>query len=147
MVYTLQTTNLNILKVKGRPDIFLNLEIIKKIVGIILILLGLHWGIIGLVSGLVVSSYISFFLNSHYSGRLINYPVIEQLTDIAPYFLVSILMAALAYLVKFLFQLNDWGLLLIQSGVAIVSYVLLTLLFRLEAFKELRAISSLLKNK
>ncbi len=146
MLYTLQTTNLNILKVKGRSDLYLRLEIIKKIIGVAFIVVGLYWGIYGLVVSLVATAYVSYFINSYYSGNLINYPVREQLVDLAPYFGASVMMAFAAYLLKFILPLGDVGMLLCQGTVAIASYFLFSLLFKLDALTELRLISGSLLN-
>jgi len=147
MLYTLQTTNLNILKVKGRSDIFFRLEVAKKIIGIILIFLGLIWGIYGLVASLVLSSYISFFINSYFSGRLIHYPVKEQLMDLLPYLFASIVMAALSYGLKFFLPFGDVGMLICQGTMALVSYILISLWLKLSAVAELKLIVDSFINK
>ncbi len=147
MLYTLQTTNLNILKVKGRSDLYLRLEIVKKIIGVAFILVGLYWGIYGLVISMVATAYVSYFINSYYSGRLINYPVREQLADLAPYLVASVIMALAAYLLKFILPFGDVGMLLCQGSVAVATYFLFSLLFKLDAVNELRLIASSLINK
>lgn len=146
MLYTLQTTNLNILKVKGRSDLYLKLEFVKKIIGVAFIVVGLFWGIYGLIVSLVVSAYVSYLINSYYSGKLISYPVAEQLLDLAPYLLSSLVMAAAAYSIKLVVPFGDVGMLLSQATVAAVTYFLVSLLLRLDAINELKLITeSLLK--
>ena len=105
MLYPLHAMNLNILKVKGRSDIFLNLEIIKKIIAIFPIFLGIFIGIEVMLWGSVVVSFLSYFLNAHYSGRLINYAMKDQIKDISPSFLISFFMAAIVYLEGFVFTM------------------------------------------
>ena len=147
MLYTLQTTNLNILKVKGRSDLYLKLEFVKKIIGVAFIVIGLFWGIYGLIVSLVVSAYVSYLINSYYSGKLISYPVAEQLLDLAPYLLSSLVMAAAAYSVKLVVPFGDVGMLLSQATVAAVTYFLVSLLLRLDAINELKLIAESLYKK
>ena len=82
MLYPLHAINLNILKVKGRSDVFLKLEVIKKVLAIFPILVGVYLGIEMMLWGSVIISVISYFLNAYYSASLINYSVYEQLKDI-----------------------------------------------------------------
>ena len=89
MLYPLHAINLNILKVKGRSDVFLKLEVIKKVLAIFPILVGVYLGIEMMLWGSVIISVISYFLNAYYSASLINYSVYEQLKDIFPSFIVS----------------------------------------------------------
>ena len=89
MLYPLHAINLNILQVKGRSDLFLKLEVIKKIVAILPIVLGITLGIKFMLWGAVCTSVISFFLNSYYSGHLVNYSTMNQIKDIFPTFLIA----------------------------------------------------------
>lgn len=91
--------NLNILKVKGRSDILLKVEIIKKLLGVILIIVSLPFHVIGLVTSLTVFSFMSFTINMYYSGELISYPMREQLKDIA---LLVALGAAIFFILYFI---------------------------------------------
>lgn len=93
MLYPLHAINLNILQVKGRSDLFLKLEIIKKIIAVGPIVVGIFYGIEYMLCGSVVTSFIAYFLNSYYSADLINYPTKEQLKDIFPTFAVSLIVA------------------------------------------------------
>ncbi len=76
--------NLNILKVKGRSDIFLYLEIAKKVIGSVFIIGGVYFGVMGMVIALSVFSILSYIIDMHFSGRIIEYKVFEQLNDIFP---------------------------------------------------------------
>lgn len=100
MLFPLHAINLNILQVKGRSDLFLRLEIAKKFILSILIMIVLFFklGIIGLIAALVLFSYISYFVNSYYSKVLISYSITEQLADIIPIFMISVFMAVVVYL-------------------------------------------------
>src|SRR5690606_36510613 len=74
ILYPLHAYNLNILNVKGRSDLFLKLEVIKKIIIVLAIIFALPYGIIALLYGQVFISIIVYFINSHYSGKFIGYP-------------------------------------------------------------------------
>ncbi|WP_296122498.1 lipopolysaccharide biosynthesis protein [uncultured Bacteroides sp.] len=94
MLYPLHAINLNILQVKGRSDLFLKLEIIKKIIAVGPVAIGVFYGIEYMLWGGVLTSFIAYFLNSYYSAELIHYPTKEQLKDIFPTFAVSLIVAA-----------------------------------------------------
>lgn len=93
MIYTMHTSNLNILKVKGRSDLFLYLEIIKKSIVVVAILVGLRWGIIGLIVGQICTSFISFFINAFFTGKLIGYTIPNQIKDVSQTFILTLIMA------------------------------------------------------
>jgi O-antigen/teichoic acid export membrane protein len=136
MLYNLQTTNLNILKVKGRSDLVLRLEVIKKMIIVIAIVIGIQWGIQGLIIGMVVTSYINYFINSYYSGLLINYSVKEQITDISPYLAISATMAIGTFLFGLLFKDHELLQLIGQLLVAAAIYLSLCKILKLEALLE-----------
>lgn len=97
MLYPLHAINLNILQVKGRSDLFLKLEIIKKIIAVVPIIVGIFYGIESMLWGSVSISIIAYFLNSYYSAGLIHYSTKEQLKDVFPAFLVSLIVAAVMW--------------------------------------------------
>ncbi len=102
MLYPLHAINLNILQVKGRSDLFLKLEVIKKIIAIVPIMIGVFCGIEYMLWGGVLTSFIAYFLNSHYSAGLIYYPTKEQIKDILPTFLISSVVASVMWMLSFL---------------------------------------------
>jgi teichuronic acid exporter len=93
MLYPLHALNLNMILVKGRSDLFLKLEIVKKVMLIPLIVIAIQWGVIGLIGAQIAGSYIAYFINCYYSGRLIGYPMREQIVDILPAMGIAVLMA------------------------------------------------------
>lgn len=125
MLYPINAINLNILQVKGRSDLFLKLEIIKKVLGIltIAIMLVLGFRIIGLLWGLVLNSYIEYFLNIYYANTLIKYSIKEQLKDIYPSFFISIIMGIIVYFVGITLPFNNIIILLIQIILGMLIYV------------------------
>jgi len=142
MLYPLHAINLNILQVKGRSDLFLKLEIIKKasFTAIIIIVLFLKLGIIGLLWGSVLSSYISYFINTIYSKKLISYSIKDQIKDILPSFLLSFTMGAIVYITGILMPGGDLIKLLVQTLIGFTAYIGLSKLFKI---KELDIVKDL----
>lgn len=124
MLFPLHAINLNILQVKGRSDLFLKLEIIKKIIAVGPIVIGILYGIEYMLCGSVVNSFIAYFLNSHYSANLINYPTKEQMKDVFPTFVVSLLVATVMWSLSFI-QISYYILLPIQifTGLLLAFFV------------------------
>ena len=75
------------LQVQGRSDIFLILEVVKKIIAIGPICLGIFVDIYWMLVGSIVIGIISFFLNSYYTGKKLGYSSWQQLKDVAPSYL------------------------------------------------------------
>lgn len=142
--YPLHAYNLNILKVKGRSDLFLKLEFIKKSLSIIGILLVIPFGIYGLLYFQLFFNVIAFYINSIYSGKLINYPVREQVTDILPAIVLSAITGWFCSMLDaFLlntFHFSDIVRLIIDSAFFFTLYLGVSYLIQLNAmcdFKQL----------
>jgi O-antigen/teichoic acid export membrane protein len=137
LLYPLHVINLNLLEALGRSDLFLRLEIIKKLLVVINIATTWRWGISAMIYGMIAVSIICYYLNSYYTRVLIGYPLREQLRDLFPYFVLAALMGTAVYAVGLLPFPNHWSRLLAQTTVGIVIYVCLCRLFRLPAFMEI----------
>lgn len=114
MFYPLSALNLNMLKVQGRSDLFLKLEIIKKTLSIPTIVIGIIWGIKIMIAGMIFNSIISYFLNSYWSGRLIGYSVKQQVIDILPSFILALSVCSLIFSLGIFIQLHHFLVLIIQ---------------------------------
>ncbi len=99
ITHHLNSLNFNILLVVGRPDLSLKLEIYKKINITIGIIIGIQFGIYGLVISQVVTAYIAILINSYYSKLLIDYSIIDQLFDIKRSFLFAIAMGLAVFFI------------------------------------------------
>lgn len=95
MLYPIHAYNLNILKVYGRSDLFLKLEVIKKIIITISILVAFQFGVMGLVWSSVFTSFAALGVNMYYSSKLINYSILQQIKDLGLTFVIAILMGIL----------------------------------------------------
>ncbi len=140
MLFPLHALNLNILNVKGRSDLFLRLEIIKKILAVPVIIAGIAMGIKALLAGLIIISVISYFINSYYSARLISYPVREQLADILPSFLLALVIAGLVFPVSLIGGTGQLPLFVIQLVLMILLSVVLSKALKLNGYIEIRAV-------
>lgn len=125
MLYPLHAINLNILQVKGRSDLFLLIEIIKKTVWTVLILASIVFGqgIIGLIVAAVLSSYIALYINTYFSAREIDYSAKEQLMDLLPMFLLSIIMGIIVTSIGAVLPVNHLMKLTCQVGIGFVVYI------------------------
>lgn len=104
ILYPINSYNLNILKVKGRSDLYLKLEVYKKILITISILIAIQFGIYGLLYSQLVLAVVSFFINSYYTGRFINYTAWQQSKDIFPILVLATLCGAAVFLVDNLLE-------------------------------------------
>ncbi len=115
LLYPVHSINLNVLTVMGRSDLFLKLEIIKKIIGTIPIVIGIFLGIKVMLWAGVVSSFLCFAINAHYSEKLINYSFLNQFKDIIPFIIVSTFIAGLVYCISLLSLTYLWTIILQAS--------------------------------
>ena len=149
MLYPLHAINLNMLQVQGRSDLFLRLEIIKKSISVLPLLLGIFVDIYWMLGGSVITGFISYYLNAYYSGRFLNYSIKEQIKDILPSFLVALTMALAVYALSFI-DIAPLLLLILQLAVGLIMTVALCEITKLEAYIELKNIllsyTSKLKN-
>ena len=99
ILYPLHSLNLNMLKIKGRSDLFLKLEIIKKIFVVPVIFVGISIGIKSMIVGMIIFSLVAYILNSHWSGKLINYSIKEQILDILPSFFLASIMGVVVFVI------------------------------------------------
>lgn len=103
IMYPLHSYNLNILKVKGRSDLFLKLEIIKKVICVIGIICVIPFGIYGLLYFQLGFGFIGYYINSIYSGKIIDYPIGEQIQDLFPSIFLSAVTGGLSYFLDIFF--------------------------------------------
>ncbi|MEK5208044.1 lipopolysaccharide biosynthesis protein [Psychrobacillus sp. FSL H8-0510] len=138
MLYPIHVLNLNILQVKGRSDLFLLLEILKKVMITILISLALYLnlGILGLIWTAIIDSFISLFINTYFSARLIDYSTKNQFKDLAPMFFISILMGALVFLAGYILPNLPFIKLICQIFIGIIVYIIFSKIFRVKQLSE-----------
>lgn len=136
MFWPVHSANLNAIKAMGRSDLYLRLEILKKIIGIGLLLCTVKISVMAMACSLLISSFASQVINSYPNGKLLNYRYLEQLRDILPSILLAVVMAVAVGTVQF------WGYgnvltLCIQIPLGVVIYVAGSAVFRMESFRYL----------
>ena len=98
----INSINLNLLQVKGRSDLFLRLEIIKKTISTIILFASIPFGVIGICISKVIYTQIAVFINTYYTGKLFHLGYIDQFRDFGGYLILSIIACVPAYLLTFL---------------------------------------------
>ena len=136
MFYPIHTANLNAIKAMGRSDIFLKLEIIKKVVGLLALVATAPISVMAMGYSLLFTSLASQIINSWPNKKLLNYGYLEQLKDILPGILLAVAMGACIYPIQFI-GLPDIVTLLIQVPLGAVIYIAGSKLFKLESFEYL----------
>lgn len=97
LLYPLHAINLNVLKVKGRSDLFLYLEIYKKIMGVLILWISYRYGVMGILVGQIIASVLAYIPNSYFSYGLIGYSVKEQVADFLPGLILAGAVALVTY--------------------------------------------------
>lgn len=100
MWYPIHAINLNLLQVKGRSDLFLKLEVWKKIIGVVTLCVTIPLGLTAMCVGRIVTSLIALFINTYYTGKLIQVGYWVQMKDLLPIFANSVVMLGVCLLVQ-----------------------------------------------
>lgn len=136
MFYPIHTSNLNAINALGRSDLFLKLEIEKKIVGIVLLLSTMWFGVKAMAYSLLVSCVLSQMINSGPNKKLLGYGYLEQLKDILPGILLALGMGVCVYFIGYI-QMPTILTLIAQVAVGGTIYVGLSKIFKLDSFEYL----------
>lgn len=134
MFYPMQALNLSILQVKGRSDLFLRLEIIKKTLMVPVIFLGIMFNIKVMLFGMIVLSIISLYISSYYSGKLIGYAFKDQFLDILPSFFIAIIIAGSSFMFGQIINSSSLVMLIGQSLFIAITTVVVGELLKLEEY-------------
>lgn len=137
-----ESANLNAIKSLGRSDLLLKLQIIKKAIGVFSIILTMNYGVFAIAVAAAIVAPIEMFINASPNKRLINYSYKEQIKDILPAILNSVFMGACIWFIQYL-TLPLILILILQVLVGSTVYIVLSMIFKLEAFNT---VLSLLKN-
>ena len=141
MWYPIHALNLNLLQVKGRSDLFLKLEIIKKTLGVSILILAIPFGIIWMCIGRVIASIICLVINTYYTGKLIDVGFFKQMGDLLPILILSLTMGAAVFGINLFIE--DLLLQIITGfSVGIAYYLTISYIFK---SKELLYLLSFIK--
>lgn len=134
--YPIHTANLNAIKALGRSDVFLILEVWKKVTGLIVLLLTMWHGIMLMAYSLLFTSFLSQIINSWPNKTLLNYGYIQQLKDILPSIFLACFTAGCMFLVRIL-HVNLLITLILQIFIGIIVYLIISYFLRLKIFNYL----------
>ena len=143
MWYPIHAINLSLLQVKGRSDLFLKLEIWKKVLGLTVMACTLPFGLVYFVAAGIVSSFISLFINTYYTGKLINVGFLIQMKDLMPIYLLSIFVYVVVMVVSLFFD-NLWLQLFVGGATGAILYMGIAICCK---FSELQDVKYMLNRK
>lgn len=143
MWYPIHAINLNLLQVKGRTDLFFRLEVIKKIIGLSILIVTLPLGLVVFCIGGIISSLVCLVVNTYYTGKLINVGYLKQMRDLFPTLFLSlvlfgVILALNQFISNYLLQI------LVGGTVGSLVYLGGAYLFK---FDELNDVKYMLKRK
>lgn len=138
MLWPIHTANLQAINALGHSEIFLKLEIVKKVIGIIALEISTPFGVITMVSMKVITSIISTFINALPNKSLLNYSYKSQIFDLLPTFIISTIMGILVYLNDNLLKAVSIVILprlILDVIIGVIIYVILSLITKNKNFK------------
>lgn len=136
MFFPIHTANLNAIKAMGRSDLFLKLEIAKKIIGTVLLVSTMWFGVRVMAYSLLVSTLTSMIINSWPNKVLLNYDFKEQMLDIFPSIVLSVFMGWIVSFIRLL-EFSSYITLLIQVPLGAIIYLMGSKLLHLDSFEYL----------
>ena len=131
--WPIHTSNLQAINAIGRSDLYLKLEIIKKAIGVVGLLISMNFGVIWIAITGVFTTFSSSFVNAYPNKTLLGYGYFEQIKDLLPAIMLSALMAISVFLVGLL-SINIYALLILQIMVGILVYVSVSAIVRNDSF-------------
>ena len=135
-LYPLHAINLNMLQVQGRSDLFLGLEIVKKIIVLAPLFIGAFIGIMPMLYTNILTGIIAFFLNSHYSGIFLGYSSWMQIKDIAPSYGIAFLVSLSVFFLKYI-PFSYWFVLPLQLIVGGIVFLFVCRRAKMKEYEEL----------
>ncbi|MCD8283706.1 MAG: lipopolysaccharide biosynthesis protein [Opitutae bacterium] len=144
MLDPMTLVNLNLLNVKGRSDLVLRLEIIKKTTATLILFAGLPFGLMGLCVGRAIYSQIALAMNSYYTGKFLKMTYWRQMREVVPIYSLAAVMGVVAFVVTIPFD-NPWVQIVVGVAVGAVIYIAGAKIFKFEILDE--ALAMLVKAK
>lgn len=132
--YPIHTANLNAIKAMGRSDLFLKLEIIKKIADLAVLCITMRYGVMAMAYSLLYMSFVGQIINSWPNRKLLRYRYIDQVKDMLPQIMLSLAMGGVVYSVNFL-HLGSIASLCVQVPLGAVLYIGVSAVLKLDSFQ------------
>jgi len=146
VVYPLSIYNLNIILVKGRTDLHLKMEVLKKVTSLMFLFLIIPFGIWGVILAQAISMFIHFLVNAFYCGKLLNFPLNKQILSLSKIIFVNLIIAfviyCLIYLTNEFYNIGNIIEMIIVTFIYLIVYFIIS---KLLDFKELEEIEDLLR--
>lgn len=133
LFWPIHTANLNAINSMGRSDLFLKLEVLKKIIGMILLLSTMWFGVMAMAYSLLISSFTSQLINTWPNRYLLKYKYTDQIADIFPNLLIALIMGVVVYFINFL-NLSVLVSLIVQILLGGIIYLILSILTKNDSF-------------
>lgn len=134
MFYTLNTINTVVIKSLGKGNIYFVVQLIKRLIGLVLIIFSVNYGIEAMLWAIASFYYICFIINMFVSKKLINYNIIEQIKDIGLTYTISVAIGILVFYLFSLLNLSNIVALLLQTTTYISLYLLFSYILKLDGF-------------
>lgn len=134
MFLPIQTVNLQSISALGRSDITLRLQIYKKVVGIVILIISIPFGVHAIAIGAAISAFMSMLINIYPNIKLLDYSYREQFKDVIPTLIISVIMGVVVYPLRFLL-LDEILTIMLQVTLGIFIYLILALIIKLDSFK------------
>lgn len=144
--WPIHTANLNAIKAMGRSDLYLKLEIVKKVIGVIALVSTMYISVMAMAYSMLVTSVLSQIINAWPNKKLMNYSYLEQLKDMLPQIGLSVFMGAVVYLWQFV-GLNQFLTLILQVITGVAIYLAFSKLFHIDSFEYILSAVGKLLNK
>ena len=133
LFYPIHTANLNAIKAVGRSDIFLKLEIIKKTVGLAILLGSIRISVMAIAWSLLISTAISMVINSWPNKKLLDYSFYSQMKDIFSNLILAVIMGLVVYIEGRFILFNVAAKLILQIVSGATIYLVLSVVSKNEA--------------
>lgn len=135
MLYSLNSNNLNVIRSLGKSNYIFIITLIKRATTLLLVFIGLQFGILGIVIGYTVSMYCWFPVNAYYSGKLTGYGIFQQVKDIGPNYLLAIFAAVATFLTSEWINVHFILLLIVQAFIYSALYIGAAVVFGMDGYK------------
>ena len=136
MLFPLHEINLNVLQAQGHANLFFRLEVVKKSLGTVLLIIGSFFGVMGIAWVRVFQSIVALLINTHFTHKFLGYSLREQVKDCLPSFLLSAMMAAVVAMADMWIEIGGVSELLLLITLGATFYLACNILFGIDAFKE-----------
>jgi O-antigen/teichoic acid export membrane protein len=133
LVIPIISINLNIIKVKGYSNWYLQLEILKKVTGFVTLFITIEYGVVAILVGQLVSQLFNYYPSVYMSNKIVEYSLLEQLEDFMPNLVLSLIVASIIWFLQYFFVFNPLIELLVFSCISFILYIGIAHLIKLKS--------------